>query len=126
MQDEEIDSMLEVLGCRRGDFPFVYLGIKVGAKMTRIGNWDMVVNTLNKRLTGWKAKNLSIGGRVILIKSVLENLPIYYLSLYKVPKAVIESMEKIMRRFLWTGCNEEKRLIGSLGMLSRDPRKRVA
>ncbi|KAK9064964.1 hypothetical protein SSX86_016347 [Deinandra increscens subsp. villosa] len=110
VQDEEIDGMLEVLGCRRGDFPCVYLGIKVGAKMTRIGNWDMVLDILNKRLTSWKAKNLSMGGRVILIKSVLENLPIYYLSLYKAPKAVIESMEKIMRRFLWTGCNEDKKI----------------
>ncbi|KAL6510920.1 hypothetical protein OROGR_022044 [Orobanche gracilis] len=109
-QDEEVDSMLEVLGCREGVFPFVYLGIKVGAKMTRIGSWEPVLSTIKKRLTGWKAKHLSIGGRVILIKAVLENLPIYYLSLYKAPKAVIESMEKIMRRFLWAGCSVENKI----------------
>ncbi|MFS7889004.1 putative RNA-directed DNA polymerase [Helianthus anomalus] len=109
-EDMEVDSMMEVLGCKRGAFPFVYLGIKVGAKMSRIANWNEVVEVIKNRLASWKAKNLSIGGRLILLKSVLENLPIYYLSLYKAPKAVIESMEAIMRRFLWAGCNEEKKI----------------
>ena len=41
--DNEVDSMMEVLGCNRGAFPFVYLGIKVGAKMSKIRNWDSIV-----------------------------------------------------------------------------------
>ncbi|XP_035840262.1 uncharacterized protein LOC118487486 [Helianthus annuus] len=109
-QDNEVDNMMEVLGCRRGAFPFVYLGIKVGAKMSRINNWNTVIDVVKARLVSWKAKNLSIGGRLILIKSVLENLPIYYFSLYKSPVAVIDSIEAIMRRFLWAGSNEEKKI----------------
>src|ERR1043165_4815599 len=99
--------MMEFLGCRRGNVPFIYLGIKVGAKMTRVCNWDPVIKVIKNRLSSWKAKILSIGGRLVLIKSVLESLPVYYLSLYKAPKAVIDSMEAIMRRFLWAGSDRK-------------------
>jgi hypothetical protein len=109
-EESEVDSVMEVLGCKRGVFPFIYLGIKVGAKMTRINSWSSVVEVIKNLLSSWKAKHLSIGGRVILIKSVLENLPIYYFSLYKAPMAVIEKIEAIMRRFLWSGSSVEKKI----------------
>lgn len=109
-EDIEVDNMLEVLGCKRGTFPFVYLGLKVGAKMSRINNWNSVIDVVKNLLVSWKAKNLSIGGRLILIKSVLHNLPIYYLSIYKAPKAVLEKIESIMRHFLWAGSSEEKKI----------------
>ncbi|XP_035842190.1 uncharacterized mitochondrial protein AtMg01250-like [Helianthus annuus] len=48
--DLEVDNMMEVLGCKRADFPFTYLGIKVGAKMTRIFNWEPVVDVIKGRL----------------------------------------------------------------------------
>lgn len=81
---------------------------QVGAKMSKTSNWKSVIEVVNNRLLSWKARHLSIGGRLVLIKAVLENLPIYYLSLYKAPKAVIEKIEAIMRRFLWAGsCNDK-------------------
>ena len=102
--------MMEVLGCKRGASPFFYLGIQVGAKMTRVSNWNPVVDVISNRLASWKARNLSIGARLILIKSVLSSLPIYYLSLYKAPKSVLEKMETTMRRFLWAGSSDDKKI----------------
>ncbi|XP_022007309.1 uncharacterized protein LOC110906495 [Helianthus annuus] len=66
---EELKIEADSLGCKAGDIPFVYLGIKVGANMNRISNWDPVVNTFKRRLSKWKANTLSIGSRVTLIKS---------------------------------------------------------
>ncbi|XP_021986150.1 uncharacterized protein LOC110882438 [Helianthus annuus] len=109
-EDMEVDNMMEILGCKRGGIPFVYLGIQVGAKMTRISNWTSIIEVIKARLVSWKAKTLSIGGRLILIKSVLESLPIYYLSLYKAPKVVIDIIEAIMRRFLWAGSSAERKI----------------
>lgn len=59
---------------------------------------------------------LSIGGRITLIKSSLANLHLYYMSLFPMPKGVIEKINKITRQFLWCGC-EEKR---SLSLVSWD------
>ncbi|XP_015951299.1 uncharacterized protein LOC107476066 [Arachis duranensis] len=37
-----------------------------------------------------------------IIKSVLNSLPVYYLSLYKMPKAVAEKIIGLQRRFMWS------------------------
>ncbi|KAF5798708.1 hypothetical protein HanRHA438_Chr07g0306431 [Helianthus annuus] len=97
--------MSNILGCKVGDFPFDYLGIKVGANMNRVCHWSSVVETVSSRLSKWKADSLSMGGRLTLIKSVLSNLPIYYLSLYKAPVEIVEQIERLMRSFLWGGSN---------------------
>ena len=44
-------------------------------------------------------ETLSIGGRMTLIKSVLSSLPIYHMSIYKVPKKIINSLESIRCHF---------------------------
>lgn len=45
-----------------------------------------------------------------LIKSSLASLPLYYMSLFMVPKGVIEKIAKIQRRFLWSGDMDKKAL----------------
>ncbi|KAI3775666.1 hypothetical protein L1987_45415 [Smallanthus sonchifolius] len=104
---EDVVIQASDMGCRSGETPFKYLGILVGANMSRISSWEPVVEVFKKRLSRWKANILSMGGRVILIKSVLESLPTYYFSLYKAPAGVISKLEVIIKRFLWGG-NEER------------------
>ncbi|KAJ0936462.1 putative RNA-directed DNA polymerase [Helianthus annuus] len=107
---EEVAIMARTLGCRVGEFPFDYLGIKVGAKTNKSCHWDSVIDTIKRRLASWKANSLSMGGRLTLIKSVLASLPVYYLSLYKAPNKATDQMEKLMRNFLWAGSSEDKKL----------------
>ena len=51
-------------------------------------------------------KLLSKAGRVVLIKSMLNNLLLYYLGLFRMPKAVAREIIAMQRRFFW-GKNEE-------------------
>ncbi|CAK8543940.1 unnamed protein product [Lathyrus sativus] len=44
-----------------------------------------------------------MGGRVILINSVLANLLIHYLAFFKAPHKVVKNLIAIQRRFLWAG-----------------------
>ena len=39
--------------------------------MTKIDNWRFVVDRFHTRLSAWKSKLLSIGGRLTLTKAVL-------------------------------------------------------
>ena len=52
--------------------------------------WDPVVVKMEKRLQSWKKAFLSRGGRLTLIQSALGSLPIYYMSLFKIPCGVEE------------------------------------
>ena len=78
--------------------------------MNRISNWDPVKDVFRSRLSSWKAKVLSIGGRMTLIKSVLESLPTYYFSLYKAPVKIISELEAMIKKFLWGGNIDVRKL----------------
>ncbi|KAJ0788215.1 putative RNA-directed DNA polymerase [Helianthus annuus] len=105
----DVEVLAAAVGCKVDKIPFVYLGIPVGANMNRVASWRPVFEVVEKRLSLWKAKVLSIGGRVTLIKSVLECIPNYFLSLYRAPVGVISKLETMFRKFLWGGSLEEKK-----------------
>nr|GEW03667.1 hypothetical protein [Tanacetum cinerariifolium] len=44
-------------------------------------------------------KTLSIGGRLTLLKSVLGSIPIFHMSIYRVPSRVLQQLESIRNRF---------------------------
>ncbi|GJV32584.1 RNA-directed DNA polymerase, eukaryota [Tanacetum coccineum] len=87
------------IGCAVLNTPFRYLGVTVGECMSRKSAWVGLVNKLQARLSKWKVKTLSIGGRLTLLKSVLGASPIYYMSIFKVPKGVLKTMESIRSKF---------------------------
>ncbi|KAD3337408.1 hypothetical protein E3N88_32928 [Mikania micrantha] len=101
IDDSQVNLLAQCSKCKIGSFPFTYLGLPVGANMNYIKNWKPVIDIFESRLSLWKAKTLSFGGKITLIKSVLGSLPIYYFSFFKAPNHVIESLERIRRRFLW-------------------------
>nr|GEX37064.1 RNA-directed DNA polymerase, eukaryota, reverse transcriptase zinc-binding domain protein [Tanacetum cinerariifolium] len=68
-------------------------GLPIGAKMTSCSNWNPLVERFLKRLSNWKAKTLSFGGRITLIRSVLGSLGVYYFSNFKAPKKIICKLE---------------------------------
>jgi len=45
---------------------------------------------------------LSIVERICLIKSILNSLPLFYMSVFFVPKGIIGSISTIIQRFLWS------------------------
>jgi hypothetical protein len=91
------------LNCRIGAVPFKYLGLLVGANIRRIATWEPLINSLRKRLGGWSNKFVSLGGRIVLLNSVLNVIPIFYLSFLKIPVQVWKIIKRIQREFLW-GC----------------------
>ncbi|GKD46697.1 hypothetical protein Tco_1271342 [Tanacetum coccineum] len=78
--------------------------------MSRCANWNPIINRFHNRLSMWKAKTLSFGGRLTLIKSVLGSLGVYYFSSFKALIFVINKLDTIRRRFFW-GVNIEENKI---------------
>ncbi|GJV54697.1 hypothetical protein Tco_1455702 [Tanacetum coccineum] len=59
-----VASAAKSIGCSILHTPFNYLGVKVGGIMSRLSSWDDVIAKLSARLSKWKLKSLSIGGRL--------------------------------------------------------------
>lgn len=62
------------------------------------------------KLASWKAKCISMGGRVTLIQSALANLPVYFMSPLKCPMFVVYRIEKLERDFLWQDGDAKKKI----------------
>ncbi|RVX10222.1 LINE-1 reverse transcriptase-like [Vitis vinifera] len=107
---EDIEEMAVELGCKVGALPSVYLGLPLGAHHKAISMWDGVEERMRRRLALWKRQYISKGGRITLIKSTLASIPIYQLSLFRMPKSVAKRLEKLQRDFLWGGGRMERKV----------------
>ncbi|GJZ98807.1 RNA-directed DNA polymerase, eukaryota [Tanacetum coccineum] len=94
-----VQQAANLIGCGFLRCPFRYLGVMIGNKMSRKSAWDSTIQKLQSKLSKWKVKTLSIGGRLTLLKSVLGAYPLYYLSIFKVPKGVLKIMDSLRSNF---------------------------
>ena len=53
-------------------------------------DWKGVDERFQKRLSGWKGKLLSSGGKLVLINSVLSSLPLFMFLFFEVPREVLK------------------------------------
>ncbi|GJW01191.1 RNA-directed DNA polymerase, eukaryota [Tanacetum coccineum] len=89
---------------------FRYLGVMVGENMARHKAWSNVTLKLRSRLSKWKTKTLSVGGRLTLLKSVLGASPLFYMSIFKTPKGILKEMESIRNNFFIGADPSEKKI----------------
>ena len=75
-------KMEQELGCTQIQLPIKYLGIPLGANMRKASSWQSVLDKVQQRLLSWKSCSPSRAGRLVMIKAVLNSLPLYYLSIY--------------------------------------------
>ena len=71
--------------------------------------WDNIEERFRKKLVLLKRQYISKGGRLTLLRSTLSSLPIYYMSLFHLPRRVKLRLEYIQRDFLWGGGSLEKK-----------------
>ncbi|PNX77892.1 ribonuclease H, partial [Trifolium pratense] len=57
-----------VLNCKLGHIPFLYLGIPIGGNAKRNLFWSALVDKIRCKLSLWKSRHLSLGGRLVLLK----------------------------------------------------------
>ncbi|GJU36876.1 RNA-directed DNA polymerase, eukaryota, reverse transcriptase zinc-binding domain protein [Tanacetum coccineum] len=99
VDSDKVKGAASKLGCLILKTPFTYLGSKVGGSMSRVHAWNEVIDRVKNRLSKWKMKTLSIGGRLTLLKSVLGSIPIFHMSIYRAPLSVLRTLESIRSKF---------------------------
>jgi hypothetical protein len=69
-------------------------------KLNNIG-WKSIEQRIEKKLSSWKEKLLLVGGRLMLINSVLTSMLLFMLSFFQVPRGVLEKIKYFRSRFFW-------------------------
>ncbi|KAK1400944.1 hypothetical protein POM88_000549 [Heracleum sosnowskyi] len=85
----------------------MYLGVPIGNSHKKKAFWNPVVQKVENRMASWKAESLNEPGRLVLIKSVLDGLPVYLMSLFRLPKGVVNQLESIRNFFLGSRFKEK-------------------
>jgi hypothetical protein len=85
--------------CGLGQYMFRYLGIPMHHKKINNADWKLIEENFVKKLSCWKGKLLSYGGRLVLINLVLSSLAMFMLSFYEVPKEVLHKLDFYRSRF---------------------------
>lgn len=83
-----------------------YLGCPVRVDGTNC--FDYLIDKFERRLNHWKANFLSHAGRLVLIKSVLDSMPIYAMGTILLPKKVVKKLTAISRNFFWGGSHDKR------------------
>ncbi|RVW29085.1 LINE-1 reverse transcriptase-like [Vitis vinifera] len=100
---ENVDELADEFGYKVGKLPSTYLGMPLGAPFKCVATRDGIEERFRKKLAMWKRQYISKGGRITLVHSTLLNLPIYFMSIFQMPRVVRIRLEKIQRDFLWGG-----------------------
>ena len=86
-----------------------YLGFHLKLFIYLMKDWDWLITKVEKRIKNWIFRWLSKGGKLILLKSVLEAIPVYWMHFW-IPVGILERIRKICFKFLSSGKNEASSL----------------
>ena len=87
-----------------------YLGLPSVIGRSKIQVFAEIKEKAAKKLSGWKEKMLSLGGKEILIKAVAQAIPTYTMSCFLLPKGLCEDLERMTRNFWWGQKGEEAKM----------------
>jgi hypothetical protein len=89
---------------------FTYLGFFIKPTRYKAKDWGWLYEKFARRIQHWCNRCLSIGDRYILIKAVLESLPVYWMALAYIPQSVLTKLRKMIFSFLWKNSKQNRGL----------------
>ncbi|XP_058776775.1 uncharacterized protein LOC131651124 [Vicia villosa] len=95
--------------------PFIYLGVPIFVGKPKACYFMYIADNIRLKSAAWKAKTLSMAGRIQLVKSVILSMLVHCISIYNWPGSLIKMIETWIRNFVWSGNMKKKRLSLLLG-----------
>lgn len=87
-----------------------YLGLPSFVGRSKKASFAQIKDRVWNKLQGWKHRFLSQAGKEVLIKSVVQAVPAYSMSCFKLPMGLCNDLEKLIRKFWW-GYGEDQRKV---------------
>jgi hypothetical protein len=94
-------SVAECLGVNAVLGTGKYLGLPSMIGRSKKNTFNYIKDRVWKKINSWSSKSLSKAGREVLIKSVLQSIPTYLMSLFTIPSSLCDEIEKMMNSFWW-------------------------
>lgn len=87
-----------------------YLGVPLTGRVPRRADFQYLIDKVSAKLGSWKAKQLSLAGRITLAKSVIEAIPLYPMISNVIPNSCLREIQRLQRGFIWGEDAEHRRI----------------
>ena len=68
-------------------------------------------------MKGWKEKLLSQAGKEIMIKAIIQSIPTYSMSVFRLPTSLCKDIEAMIKKFWWGARREEENSLGEMELI---------
>jgi hypothetical protein len=82
-----------------------YLGLPSMIGRSKKSTFKFIKDRIWKKINSWSSRHLSQAGREVMIKSILQSIPTYVMSIFLLPRTLTEDIEKMLNSFWWGRCN---------------------
>jgi hypothetical protein len=97
---EEEERVARLLNCKRGSFPFTYLGFTMSDHKLSISYNEPLVAIVGKSAAPWQGRFMSSAARLTLIDACLSNLPMHTMGLFLLSNGTHAGFDKHRNRFV--------------------------
>ena len=93
-------NVTHILGFKAAKLPSKYLGTPLTNSALKHSSWKDLLAKLETRLSQWNLRSLNLASRLVLIKSVLQAMPLYLFYVLVAPKWVLKAIHSLHISFL--------------------------
>ncbi|CAM8982037.1 unnamed protein product [Rhodiola kirilowii] len=106
---EEVKGRIcSILGVGQVDRISKYLGLPVMFSHNKTELFRFIIEKVWKRVQGWKEKTLSMAGKEILIKAVIQASPTYAMMCLRIPDQLIKRIVSIVSKYWWSNGGDSR------------------
>jgi len=103
--------IVTLLDFKIGSLSSHYLGVPIFKGKPKACHLQPVADKIKLKLSQWKAQLLSMAGRVQLVRSVIQSMLVYSISLYSWPISLLKDLERCIRNFIWSGDSDKRKMV---------------
>ncbi|KAA3469396.1 reverse transcriptase [Gossypium australe] len=101
-------QITNILGVRVSVNPEKYLGLPMMVGRRKRWAFANFVDRFRKRIESWNFRFLSMGGKEVFVKAILQAIPIYVMQCFELPKSLCNALENIMNKYWWANGKKGK------------------
>lgn len=89
--------------------PGTYLGVPALWGRFKTHGLAFIKGRILEKIQGWAQNTLSQAGNEVLIKSVVQAIPVYPMNIFKFPAAVCKELDSMIAAFWWGEVGEHRK-----------------
>jgi len=102
-------SIARILGFSITSLPSKYMGVPIIASALKHSSLKILLEKLEACISSWTFRALNMVSCLVLIKAVLQSLPLYLFTVLATPKWVLKAIKNLQRDFLWGNMKQKRK-----------------